>query len=379
MNIRSNNGFSLIELLITMAIFLVVLSASSNVFTNLYYQYRQQSRIAESNIESMIGLRNLKADIDRAGFGLGYYGYSTLNYSEATISPANNYNDSPNKTPRAVLAGNSIGINGSDILIIKATSIGRNSECKKWSYQTIDGVIKRWNSATEDFINAARVIVISPGTSISNQMRLVTDGTTFFTKYRLNTNDLENLNFKPTKDLNLVYALDPDSDPRMPFNRADFFISTSNVPAHCAPGTGVLQKVNIRHSDGKYDTVPSYLLDCVADFQVVFTLDMDENKEADTISNADGSEVTSTVGASTTDVEAVFQSAELIRNRLKKVDVYILAHEGRYDPNYTHNQTQIYVGNQTQGMGHIYDVSNKRNYRWKLFYISSDLPNLRKN
>ncbi len=70
----------------------------------------------------------------------------------------------------------------------------------------------------------------------------------------------------------IVYGVDPDTDLRMPFNRADYFISNANVPQRCAPNTGVLEKVVVNQNGGGLTNFLP-LLDCVADMQVVYRRD----------------------------------------------------------------------------------------------------------
>lgn len=81
------------------------------------------------------------------------------------------------------------------------------------------------------------------------------------------------------------------------------------------------------------------LLDCVADMQVIYRLDMDDNGLAGTFANADGSSVSSDENdnGSVSNVQATMKDAALLRDRLKEVRVYILAHEGQSDSFFTFN------------------------------------------
>ena len=64
---KKEAGFTLIELLITMVVFVLVIAAGSQIFTGLLTQFKQQSKIAETNIEGTVGLEILKQDIGHAG------------------------------------------------------------------------------------------------------------------------------------------------------------------------------------------------------------------------------------------------------------------------------------------------------------------------
>ena len=68
--VKRQEGFSLIELMITMVVFLLAIAAASNVFTGLLTQFKQQSKIAETNIEGAVGLEILRRDLESAGYGV---------------------------------------------------------------------------------------------------------------------------------------------------------------------------------------------------------------------------------------------------------------------------------------------------------------------
>ncbi len=82
--IRREAGFTLIELLITMVIFILVIAAGSQIFTGLLTQFKQQSKIAETNIEGIVGLEILRQDIEHAGYGLPWVIPTGVTYSEAS-------------------------------------------------------------------------------------------------------------------------------------------------------------------------------------------------------------------------------------------------------------------------------------------------------
>jgi hypothetical protein len=173
----------------------------------------------------------------------------------------------------------------------------------------------------------------------------------------------------------LIYGIDPDTNLTKPFNRADYYITTTNVPSGCAPNTGVLRKAIVTQTNGTFPAANLLpILDCVADMQVIYRLDIDENGAIGTSSNADGSTVSSSEGASVATVQATFNSAELIRKRLKEVRVYILTHEGQRDTGYTYPSTTITVGE--FGLGRDFDVSAQRNYRWKVITLVVEPKNL---
>ena len=63
-------GFTLVELMVVMAITVFVLAATSKILVSMISTMKQQSKIAETSIESVVGLEIMRRDIQSAGFGL---------------------------------------------------------------------------------------------------------------------------------------------------------------------------------------------------------------------------------------------------------------------------------------------------------------------
>jgi type II secretory pathway pseudopilin PulG len=383
MMIKKIEGFSLVELLVTMSIFILIIVAASGIFIALVNQFKQQSKMAETNIEGIVGLELLRIDLEHAGYGLPWVIPTGVVYNEATAG----YNDSPSDPPRAMASGDNVGFNGSDYLVLKSTVVSRSDTAPRWSYITTGNDPKPWG--TDDLVSGSdRVIVINPKASETSLRELVVSGGVFFTTY-----DGANFPaaFSPSRPLEtyVIYGVD-DRVLRMPFNRADYYISNINVPLRCATGTGVLEKGVIRHSDGALDT-PLPLLDCVADMQVAFGVD--------TTNPADG-----TVDCYTNDLANVLGpfDAQNVRDRVKEVRVYLLAQEGQFDSFFTLNLaalttnlnppigcgTCIRVGegnpNNCTGvepiLGQDFDLSaitNWQNHRWRVYTLVVKTENLR--
>ena len=338
-------GFTLIELMVTLGIVTLVLAAASQMLVALLLNFKQQSRVAESNIGASIGLEILRRDIESVGYGLPWdLGGAT--YNEASSAPASNYNDSTSNPPRPVASGNNItynGFNGVDYLVIKSVSVARNEASRKSTTLVAGPTLRTWVPASENLSADDRVTV----TALTNtsSIELVVAGGNFFAKYNGTSS------FAPVTALvtYLVYGVDPDDDLRFPFNRADYYISADNRPPRCAPNTGVLVKAVVNHSDGLLgDEMP--ILDCVASMQVVYRLDTDGN---------------GTIDSNTDNIAGL--NAQLIRGRVREVRVYLLTHEGQKDANYSHTPTTITVGE--FGLGNDVDISGEPNYRWKVYRV----------
>ena len=143
----SKRGFSLIELLIVMAIFTVAMAVSSSVFVNILGQAKMQGKLAETQMESVPGLEMLRSDLESAGYGLPWLfpNTPTVTYQEANV-PGNNqvanaFNIAPG-IPKA-LDGNTVGPNvaGSSYLVIRASNIALNAQSQTWTGVLYNGQI----------------------------------------------------------------------------------------------------------------------------------------------------------------------------------------------------------------------------------------------
>ncbi|OGW28583.1 MAG: hypothetical protein A2X59_06770 [Nitrospirae bacterium GWC2_42_7] len=421
--IRREAGFTLVELMITMVIFVFVIAAASQIFVGLLTQFKQQSTIAETNIEGIVGLNIMRRDIENAGYGLPWTlppawlippcnaGYLEAGSAGVTILATPwteiNFNDGPptNPTrgtdlanacnsPAAIRSGDqacpaaSACPEDADVLIIKSTSAAaaQNNASHKWTYVEPGNTVKEWDVLGERLNNNDRVIVLS--LTDTYPRGLIVDSGSFTTRYNATTapDSLVDAAFAPldTTDPRVVYGIDNPAAGvalRLPFNRADFYVRTpGTMPTKCAAGTGILYKATVNHGDdpataavevaGDLTELP--LLDCVADMQAYYRLDTDDNGTVD-------SDVNSIAGL----------TAEEIRTQLREIRVYVLAHEGQRDPNFTFNNftgastcaTCIRVG-QSAILGRDFDLltitdTNRLNYRWKVYTIVVQTKNLR--
>jgi hypothetical protein len=378
----------------------IVIASVSSIFLGLVNQFKQQSKIAETSLEGLTGLEILRQDMEQAGYGLpqnvtgiadadgdGNLWDELPNYLEATGAAAA-YNDAPQNAPRAIFSGNNIGSNNSDYLVIKSTYVARNDASKKWTTLRTVGtrawVPDRENVNKNDdgtLNNNVRAITIAPGSTDANSQTLVSGAAAFSTTFA----SVTAAPWQPTdpNETRLVYGVDPSTNLRMPFNRADYFISNANVPVRCATSTGVLVKAVVPHDDGNFldgtgDFMP--LLDCVADMQVIYG--------TNTIGYTDDvSNLNLTCPGTSQCSPPPFNCSLscLIREQVTEVRVYILAHEGQRDPNYRYCpslaascSTAFPVGE--FGLESNFDltgIANYRNYRWKVYTIVVNPNNLR--
>ncbi len=370
--IRQERGFSLVELMITIVIFIMVIAASSQVFTALLTQFKQQSKIGETDIEGAIGLDILRRDLAHAGFGLPG-DLNGVNYLEATDAWTA-FNDAPNNPPRAVAVGAGAGINGS-VLIIKGTNLAVNNACQRWTYISNRGalpnMLKSWGTGAgsqDNFQPGDRVVVMKPNPDPNNRVNILQKSATgFWTTF---ARDISNMDaaFQPlanSYESFVMYGIDQDSALRMPFNRADYYVRRpTTIPQRCAPNTGVLYKATVNHSDGSHtELLP--VLDCVADMRVRFCLNTGGVFAID-----DGTVVNTLTAAQ-------------LRDRLQDIQVYIVAQEGQRDNSYDFSNNGVRVGfspqafcgsaaSQTVNTANLSTLVGDPDYkqfRWRLYTI----------
>jgi len=387
---RRQSGLTLVELMITMVIFLIVIAAMSNIFVSLLGQFKQQSQIVATNIEGAVGLEIMRRDIESAGYGLAW-NLDGAAYTEAvdsgnTAQDEQDYNDGPNNNPArgtdpagasnppgALRSGNNEGQGGSDVLVIKAVNIATNSASSKWTHLHSGNTVTVWQLPTgvppniENLENNDWAIVQRFG---GNDTTLVSAGGTYKARYSAGPPaGLTAAGFAPldSTETRVVYGIAPSTaaDIRMPFNRTDYYLRTpaapADMPTKCAAGTGILYKGTVNHADGNLTELP--LLDCVADMQVAYGLDTD----------GDG-----TVNTTTDDISTL--TALEVRQQVRQVRVDILAQEGQRDPAFTFGTNPMYVG--FAGMGRSFNfttsgITDWQRYRWRLYTISISPDNLR--
>lgn len=367
MSVRSR-GFTLIELLIVIAIFGIVLAGTSQMVISILTTHRQQSRIAESNIEGIIGLELLRQDIEKAGYGLPWNGL--INYNEAAAGSANAaaLNDNPNP-PRGIVSINDGGWNGTDYLAIKAANVAMNNACSKWTFLTSLATVTTasWLPSTENLEGTDRVILLMPGSlNTEATARILTvSGGNFFKQFSSVSDLASSMTLSST---GIVYGIDSDTDLRMPFNRADYYVKqpTTGMPLRCAEGTGILYKGVVNQSDGNLTEMP--LLDCVADMQVIYRYD----------TGTGVLQITNDIQDTST------WTPQIIRDQVKEVRIYILAQEGQRDTHFTYPTNAVYVGGDAtvgSSLGRSFNFAGEgiatwQNYRWKLYTLVVKMDNL---
>jgi len=385
--LKNNRGFTLLEMIVVMGLFIVIIMISSSAFEKIVTMSSQQIKSSESNIQGVVGLEMMRSDLEHAGYGLPWELSFVANFEESTkdadslangIDPSdfndnNNASEDTNKVPRAIQSAAAVGAgdweNGRDYLVIKSVFVGMDTVAKKWSYIEGTGtssVIKEWGN--DDFVADDWVITLD-----SKKRRLIgTDSTHFSYQVPAKSSGVFTppVAYQTTQDTDvyLVYGIKDDTPAgglRAPYNRVDYYInrpaSNNDISARCAKGTGILYKAVLSHTgvDGGGDVASYPLLDCVADMQVIYSLD----------TNGDG-------GVNSHGDENILSdlSSSDIRKQLKEIRVYILTHEGQKDTSFAYPNSTVQVGE--FGLGRTYDLTKLKDigtdwkhYRWKIYTL----------
>lgn len=386
--LRSTKGLSLVEIVLVMGIFMFIIIISSQAFNSILSISTQQTKSAESDTQGILGLEMLRVDLEHAGYGLPWLLNFQAAFEESQaelgshapgIDPGS-FNDShnasadTNKVPRALQAG--VSSTGSDYLVLKSTLLGlgdANSTSKKWAY--VGGVgtaarLKPWSG--NNFAVGEKVITLNSQTKRLISNSAIATAADF--SYAITAANMmppappdAPVDFRPPSEtpLYLVYGVSAASSLRVPYNRVDYYVKrdTSEMPSRCAPGTGLLYKAVMNHPDGSFTKYP--LMECVADMQVVFNLDTNGDGGADAFFNHSG-------------LNSL--SAKEIREQLKLINVYVVAHEGGKDSGFSYDKGKdLAVG---EGFGRTLDLEaavapeNYRNYRWKTYKLSVTPKNI---
>lgn len=380
---RNDHGFSMIELIIYMALLGILMTMVFSSFIPVMRTSSRQWRIAETKIETGSGLDLLRADLEHAGFGLPWEfpaGIVLNPYSEPAAPAA--MNDAPN-VPRAITSEDlsASSMNNSDYLAIKALNVVFGNTSQKWGWLGRDAAHNAAVQSLSDdaLVVADRVIVINPQVSPGQYRQLVVDPGTNDWFARGNAVNLDP--FSPPATPNdpngvkyLIYGI-ANIDPSRPYNRTDYYINNVNVPRQCAPGTGALTKATLNQANNNFLSLP--IVDCVADFQVVYHLDTDGDGGWDTRADANG---------------LAGLTAQEIRDQVKSIRCYFLTHEGGVDDTYTHplnpvtglptiNVGEVAADGVTLLAGRAFDLNTTigatwANYRWKVYSLAVTPKNL---
>jgi len=365
----NDKGLTLAELLVTLAIFSVVIAGVYAVYTTQIRHSTREYILAESEMELVIAKTIIERDIMMAGYGIAD-DYNGLVFFPSPVPVGATDNISPGATPNPLKGSYpTTGLAGADSLYMAGTALGIYSRAaQRWTYIKDVAPVKFeiWGDAREDIESGDRVICMEPNTGT-----IITDPATWRFEYP----STPAFPAGEGKGM-LVYGLSrppQGGEPEMP--RPYYLVqyrlggSPADMPGICSKGTRSLQRLEM--SDGE-SIEP--LLACVRDFQVSFGLDTDDDGTIDTWDPI-----------SAGNIQTDAYDLKTLRRRLKQVRVYILVQAGNRDPDYMYSNPDnpakpntIRVGEIILGTGRdITLTADQRRYRWRVMTISVTPRNLR--
>jgi hypothetical protein len=396
----NSKGYTIVETVFVLLIFVIVIYISTTAFDNLVKGASKQGKTAESNIEGIVGLEMMRTDISHAGYALpwAFQNPAQINYTEVNQSPvagfevnATTLNDAPSGVPRAIVSATG-ATTGIRYLALKGAVLGMNRTAKSWNFVSYAAnnasfLEQRPVAVNDQYANTnlqagdLAITLQDTFTSAGAETRtLLMNGATYsYTAALTGGVIIPPAAFQPTTPDSTVMSYGISTGAiSMPFNRVDYYVDkTATRPASCNSGTGVLYKAVANHATKGFTTYP--LLDCVGDMQIVFD-----------IANAAGNVVYSTT-LNSPDTGAPLSAAG-ISSQVMNTRVYLLTHEGKMDRNYSYTPLDatnaICVGPMTgatcSSTGRLWTQANMaltfganwKNYRWKVYSFTANMRNL---
>ena len=307
---RNNKAFSLLELLIVIAISIILMSAVYYTYTTFFMGIKSERVNVEQEIEKIVSLEILRLDLEHLGYGVGKN--SSGDYKIYELDNTKNIPTSP-------------------YLLIRTTLNNSNNNTIGWRICRNGNLIKEEIEGTSnDFVyvdeNGYVKYIFTDGSCPSD--------TGVFIGYPFDNGGATGCNFNGTTFCSEI----------------KYYLSNSNLPKNCNPDTyNLLRKVN--------NGTGQPLLSCIADIK--FTVDMDTDGDGK-IDTRDVDDLTS-------------YTEDQLRSYTKKINVYILYQEAtppdnKYRfKNYTSDGTGNYMEIEGQK---LYLPSGFERYKWKVIKIS---------
>jgi type IV pilus assembly protein PilW len=304
-------GYSLLELVVAIAIIMLLLAAGVYVYTKFLQGTFTEEEATEKRIEKLVSLEIMRLDLEHVGYGVGKskdYEYRIYDFDNEnkTLTIHSTLNNGDNKT---------IGWKLCDVQK-DGTSVVKNVEEDNSNFV---------------FVNSDGFVV-----DITTTDDCPSDEYGIYVGY-------------PFSDKAVACKYEKDDKEYYFCTEIVYYLSNSNLPKKCNPNTyNLLRKVNNANGGDP-------LLSCVADIKYTVDLDTDADGEVDTVLDTNTSSLT----------------GDQLRGYTKKINVYILYQEA-YSPNEVFQADgSDSKGNYLERDGiRLYLPDNYQNYRWKIIKLS---------
>ncbi|WP_029523356.1 prepilin-type N-terminal cleavage/methylation domain-containing protein [Persephonella sp. KM09-Lau-8] len=277
---RNKKGFTIIEILVTLIIVALLLSAAYFTYIKIFGSYKEESESIEQQLEKVVGLELLRLDLEHIGYGVAY--------------------DATDK----IIEWN----NTQHILTIRSTLNNTNQSTFGWILCADGSLI---NDERKDTSNN-NIVFIDTLTGLYNSV--VTSLTCPSIGVHIGFPIATNANSCQVGSTNTC-------------NTITYRKTNSNLPSHCNPNTfDLLRAVNGGSGNP--------LLHCIVDFVVTFDLDTDNDGTADSFGQNQP--------ATDTNGNGQIDNSE-IRAQLKRINFYAVMQEGGLNADYVYPSSSINI------------------------------------
>ncbi len=334
---KGEKGLSIVELIITMFIVFLVLTGAYFTYTNLLKGFKKETISIETEMEKLVGSEILRLDIEHAGYGIGL---------DEPLFPIE-WADDTNLKNKA--------------LILRATLNNTNSKTFGWMlFKCPD----RSSTLEESMIVDNRLDKTNKALVLLNDKRRIASTST---DLKLDSNCPEEGVFVGFPiDRELVNRTGKFDCRNQICHAVKYTLSIGNSLTDCNPYTKNLLR------NGKP------VLDCVADMKVKYWLDTDLDGKINTESTTSFKDLNE--DGILDDIGRFFDvnsdgniTSDELRKELKLITVYLLIQEGKYDPEFTFENSTGYV--EVDGVK-LKLPADYQHYRWKVLKITVKPINL---
>lgn len=277
---RNKKGFTIIEILVTLIIVALLLSAAYFTYIKIFGSYKEESESIEQQLEKVVGFELLRLDLEHIGYGVAY--------------------DATDK----IIEWN----NTQHILTIRSTLNNTNQSTFGWILCANGSLI---NDERKDTSNN-NIVFIDTLTGLYNSVvtSLTCPSIGVYIGFPISTN-ANSCQVGSTNTCNTI----------------TYRKTNSNLPAHCNPNTFDLLRAVNGGSGNPF-------LHCIVDFVVTFDLDTDNDGTADSFGQNQP--------AIDTNGNGQIDNSE-IRAQLKRINFYAVMQEGGLNADYVYPSSSISI------------------------------------
>lgn len=309
-----NKGFTLPELMISMAIMSIIVALTFPAFTDLLTFTKGETASEEAQIDKLISLELIRLDLENVAYGIA---------RDAENSPIS-LTVTQSANPPVVVTRT---------LQLNSTLNNTNQSTIGWIlYNCSPGENLRDHIMTDTHLVSNTNIVLLDHNKNFHSLSTTTQGSC-----------------PATRGIYTAFPYDGVNSCTPEFcTSVSYRLSASNLLSTCAAGTR-----NLLRAVGNAAGDP--VINCVADFMVTFAVD--ENGDGDLDDRSDDTQATT-----------LPDTTAKIRSQVKNINMYILMQEGVRDNNL--NNTNVDLNISAGVVLSLANVKDPEKYRWKVVRIS---------